>query len=149
MGDPEPNGMQPSFPLIAQPIEEVGGGLSDLSALFSRTATATALATSLGLRRSRTTSQTRGRRGLAVTGLCIADGRQHGYDISDYQDVDPMFGYLEDLDRLDRGIAMRARHQDRYLVVNHTSDEHAWFIESRDPASPNEIGTGGAAPTGL
>jgi oligo-1,6-glucosidase len=60
----------------------------------------------------------------------------NGYDISDYQDVDPMFGTLEDLDQLivashDRGIKIVMD-----LVVNHTSDEHSWFIESRDPVSP-------------
>ena len=58
----------------------------------------------------------------------------NGYDISDYQDVDPMFGTLADLDELiaalhDRGIKLLMD-----LVVNHTSDEHPWFVESRaDP----------------
>jgi oligo-1,6-glucosidase len=60
----------------------------------------------------------------------------NGYDISDYQDVDPMFGHLEDLDRLIAGLHERGIKIVMDLVVNHTSDEHAWFIESRDPASP-------------
>jgi oligo-1,6-glucosidase len=60
----------------------------------------------------------------------------NGYDISDYDDVDPLFGTLGDLEKLideahDRGIAVVMD-----LVVNHTSDEHAWFQESRDPSSP-------------
>jgi len=60
----------------------------------------------------------------------------NGYDISDYQDVDPLFGTLADLDALiaachDRGIRLVMD-----LVVNHTSDQHPWFVESRDPASP-------------
>jgi oligo-1,6-glucosidase len=54
-----------------------------------------------------------------------------GYDISDYRDIDPLFGTLEDLDNLvmklhDRGIKLVMD-----LVVNHTSDEHPWFVESR------------------
>ena len=60
----------------------------------------------------------------------------NGYDISDYHDVDPMFGTLEDLDRLIAGLHERGIKIVMDLVVNHTSDEHAWFIESRDPASP-------------
>ncbi len=55
----------------------------------------------------------------------------NGYDISDYEDVDPLFGTLADLDELiaearGRGIGIMMD-----LVVNHTSDEHAWFLESR------------------
>ena len=58
----------------------------------------------------------------------------NGYDISDYQDVDPMFGTLEDLDRLIAGLHERGIKIVMDLVVNHTSDEHPWFIESRDPS---------------
>jgi oligo-1,6-glucosidase len=60
----------------------------------------------------------------------------NGYDISDYQDVDPMFGTLEDLDRLIAGLHERGIKIVMDLVVNHTSDEHPWFVESRDLASP-------------
>ncbi len=60
----------------------------------------------------------------------------NGYDISDYQDVDPMFGTLEDLERLIAGLHERDIKIVMDLVVNHTSDEHPWFVESRDPASP-------------
>ncbi|MDF1489629.1 glycoside hydrolase family 13 protein [Tessaracoccus caeni] len=59
----------------------------------------------------------------------------NGYDISDYQDIDPLFGTLEDLDEL---IAKAHGHGIKLvmdLVVNHTSDQHDWFQESRDPAS--------------
>jgi oligo-1,6-glucosidase len=59
----------------------------------------------------------------------------NGYDISDYQDVDPIFGTLEDLDLLIAGLHERGIKILMDLVVNHTSDEHPWFIESRDPAS--------------
>ena len=60
----------------------------------------------------------------------------NGYDISDYEDVDPMFGTLADLDRLIAGLHERGIKIVMDLVVNHTSDEHPWFDESRDPASP-------------
>ena len=55
----------------------------------------------------------------------------NGYDISDYRDIMEDFGTMEDFDRL---LAEAHRHHIRIvmdLVVNHTSDEHAWFIESR------------------
>ena len=60
----------------------------------------------------------------------------NGYDISDYQDVDPLFGTLADLDALIAGCHDRGIRVVMDLVVNHTSDEHPWFVESRDPASP-------------
>lgn len=62
--------------------------------------------------------------------------RDNGYDISDYQDIDPMFGSLEDLDDLIEAAHARGIKLVMDLVVNHTSDEHPWFLESRDPASP-------------
>ncbi|HET7801124.1 MAG TPA: alpha-amylase family glycosyl hydrolase, partial [Humibacillus xanthopallidus] len=60
----------------------------------------------------------------------------NGYDISDYQDVDPLFGSLADLDALIAGCHERGLRLVMDLVVNHTSDEHPWFVESRDPSSP-------------
>ena len=60
----------------------------------------------------------------------------NGYDISDYQDVDPLFGTLADLDELIAQLHARDIKLVMDLVVNHTSDQHPWFIESRDPASP-------------
>ena len=84
----------------------------------------------------------------------------NGYDISDYQDIDPTFGSLADIDALIAGLHERGMKLVMDLVVNHTSDEHAWFVESRDPASPKrdwywwrpardgfEPGTPGAEPT--
>ncbi|WP_310551606.1 glycoside hydrolase family 13 protein [Paenibacillus glufosinatiresistens] len=55
----------------------------------------------------------------------------NGYDISDYQDIMTEFGTMADMDEL---IAEAKRRNIRIimdLVVNHTSDEHAWFIEAR------------------
>ncbi len=89
----------------------------------------------------------------------------NGYDISDYQDVDPVFGSLADLDELIEACHARGLRLVMDLVVNHTSDEHAWFAESRrspgsDPGStkadwyvwrdprPGHLGgTPGAEPT--
>ena len=53
-----------------------------------------------------------------------------GYDISDYQNVDPQYGTLADFDRL---VAEAKRRNIRVVmdaVMNHTSDKHPWFIES-------------------
>jgi oligo-1,6-glucosidase len=85
----------------------------------------------------------------------------NGYDISDYEDVDPVFGTLADLDELIAGLHARGIKLVMDLVVNHTSDEHPWFVESRSsvdspkrdwywwrPPRPGyEPGTAGAEPT--
>ncbi|WP_022925895.1 glycoside hydrolase family 13 protein [Serinicoccus marinus] len=55
----------------------------------------------------------------------------NGYDISDYHDVDPVFGSLADLDEVVAALHARGIRLVMDLVVNHTSDEHAWFEESR------------------
>ncbi|HKY56561.1 MAG TPA: alpha-glucosidase [Aeromicrobium sp.] len=55
----------------------------------------------------------------------------NGYDISDYQGVDPLFGTLDDLDELIRAVHERGMKLVMDLVVNHTSAEHPWFVESR------------------
>ena len=55
----------------------------------------------------------------------------NGYDISDYQDIDPMFGSLDDMEEL---IAKAKEKNIRIimdLVLNHTSDEHRWFLEAK------------------
>ncbi len=85
----------------------------------------------------------------------------NGYDISDYQDVDPVFGTLADLDALIEALHERDIRLVMDLVVNHTSDEHPWFLESRsaraaakadwyvwrDPRPGMVGGTPGAEPT--
>ena len=55
----------------------------------------------------------------------------NGYDISDYQDIDPMFGTLEEVDRLFAEVHSRGMKIVMDLVVNHSSDEHEWFVESK------------------
>jgi oligo-1,6-glucosidase len=54
-----------------------------------------------------------------------------GYDISDYQDIDSTFGSLADFDALLAAVHERGIKLVMDLVVNHTSDEHPWFVESR------------------
>jgi len=84
----------------------------------------------------------------------------NGYDISDYQDIDPVFGDLAALDELLNGLHARGMKLVMDLVVNHTSDEHPWFVESassrdnpkrdwywwRPPRPGAEPGTPGAEP---
>ncbi|WP_180529409.1 glycoside hydrolase family 13 protein [Staphylococcus haemolyticus] len=55
----------------------------------------------------------------------------NGYDISDYQDITDEFGTMEDFDCLLKGVHDRGMKLILDLVVNHTSDEHPWFIESK------------------
>jgi oligo-1,6-glucosidase len=55
----------------------------------------------------------------------------NGYDISDYEDVDPVFGSLADFDALLAAVHERGMRLVMDLVVNHSSDEHPWFVESR------------------
>ncbi|MDN4483111.1 alpha-glucosidase [Demequina lignilytica] len=55
----------------------------------------------------------------------------NGYDISDYEAIDPAFGTLEDFDELLADVHARGMKLVMDLVVNHTSDEHPWFIEAR------------------
>lgn len=55
----------------------------------------------------------------------------NGYDISDYQAIHPDFGSLADVDRLINAAHQRGIRIIMDLVINHTSDEHPWFIESR------------------
>ncbi len=63
--------------------------------------------------------------------------RDGGYDIADYTGVDPAFGTLADLDRLLAEAHRRGIRVLLDLVINHTSDRHTWFLESRsDRANP-------------
>lgn len=58
-------------------------------------------------------------------------GVDNGYDISDYEAIDPQYGTMEDMDNL---IAEAKKHHIRIvmdLVVNHTSDKNKWFVEAR------------------
>jgi maltose alpha-D-glucosyltransferase/alpha-amylase len=79
--------------------------------------------------------------GLGVTALWLmpfqkSPCRDDGYDISDYYAVDPRYGTLGDFVEFTHGAKQRGMRVLIDLVVNHTSDEHAWFKEARrDPES--------------
>src|SRR5699024_9675728 len=55
----------------------------------------------------------------------------NGYDISDYQEISKEYGSMEDFDELLDEVHARRMKLIMDLVINHTSDEHQWFIESR------------------
>src|SRR5437868_8550157 len=54
-----------------------------------------------------------------------------GYDVSDYENIDPMYGTLKDFDRMESEAQVRRIRIILDFVVNHTSDQHKWFIDSR------------------
>ncbi|MDO5066454.1 MAG: alpha-glucosidase [Propionibacteriaceae bacterium] len=60
----------------------------------------------------------------------------NGYDISDYRDIDPVFGTLSDFDELLEQAHRRGIKVMMDLVVNHSSDQHPWFQASREKDSP-------------
>ncbi|MDQ6525813.1 glycoside hydrolase family 13 protein [Nocardioides sp. LHD-245] len=75
---------------------------------------------------------------LWITPFYTSPQKDHGYDVADYTDVDPLFGSLADVDRLletAHGLGLRVIVD---LVPNHTSDQHAWFREAlaAGPGSP-------------
>ena len=62
--------------------------------------------------------------------VCTSPQKDNGYDISNYQDIDPMFGSLKDMEEL---IQEAKKHRIRIimdLVLNHSSSEHRWFKEA-------------------
>ena len=62
--------------------------------------------------------------------------RDDGYDVSDYYNVHPDYGTLDDFRRLVDEAHLRGLRIVVELIPNHTSDQHPWFQASRDPAHP-------------
>ncbi|HKG27103.1 MAG TPA: alpha-amylase family glycosyl hydrolase, partial [Thermomicrobiales bacterium] len=74
---------------------------------------------------------------LWLTPFYESPNRDNGYDVTDHCAVDPRLGTLADFDTICREVHDRGLRVVVDLVVNHTSDQHPWFRESRtDPASP-------------
>jgi maltose alpha-D-glucosyltransferase/alpha-amylase len=79
--------------------------------------------------------------GLGITAIWLmpfqpSPGRDDGYDVADYYGVDPRYGTLGDFVEFTQGCKQRGMRVLIDLVVNHTSDQHPWFQESRrDPNS--------------
>ncbi|WP_110112320.1 alpha-glucosidase [Bacillus sp. CGMCC 1.16541] len=72
--------------------------------------------------------------GIDVIWICPiykSPNDDNGYDISDYQDIMDDFGTMKDFDQLLEEVHARGMKLIMDLVINHTSDEHPWFIESR------------------
>ena len=63
--------------------------------------------------------------------VCKSPQDDNGYDISDYQDVDPRFGNLKDMETLIEEARKRNIRIILDLVLNHSSDEHRWFQEAK------------------
>ena len=58
-----------------------------------------------------------------------------GYDVADYCDIDPIFGTMQDFDRLLKEVHLRDLKLILDFVPNHSSDQHPWFLESRSSRS--------------
>ncbi len=127
---------------------------------LSRTRTATGSEISTVSTVASSTWRASGRHHLDLPHLSLAAGRQR-YDISDYRDIDPLFGDLAAFDALIARAHELGMRVVMDLVVNHTSIKHPWFVESasgresarrdwyywRDPRPGLEPGTPGAEPT--
>lgn len=63
----------------------------------------------------------------------------NGYDISDYRNIMKEFGTMSDMEELIDEANKRGIRIVMDLVVNHTSDEHSWFIEAKNQKTPNTV----------
>ncbi len=66
-----------------------------------------------------------------LTPIMTSPLRDFGYDVTDYRSVDPRFGTMEDLEELISACHERGLRVMLDMVLNHTSDEHPWFLDSR------------------
>ena len=69
--------------------------------------------------------------GIWLSPVCASPQADNGYDISDYCAIDPMFGTMEDMEELIREAKARGISIIMDLVLNHSSDEHPWFVEAK------------------
>ena len=77
---------------------------------------------------------------LGVTGIWLKpihpSPSTHGYDVTDYYAVNPQYGSMDDFRRLVQEAHRRGIRVIIDLVINHTSNQHPWFIQSQDAQSP-------------
>ena len=69
--------------------------------------------------------------GIWLSPVCQSPQVDNGYDISDYQDIYPVFGTMEDMEELIRQANSRGISIIMDLVLNHSSDQHPWFLEAK------------------
>lgn len=96
-----------------------GDGLGDLPGLIARLDHLAGAPDSLGVD------------ALWLSPCYPSPDKDFGYDVADYRDIDPRYGTLADFDRLLAEAHRRGLRVMLDLVFNHTSDQHAWFRESR------------------
>ncbi len=96
-----------------------GDGLGDLPGLISRLDHLGGRPDSLGID------------AIWISPCFPSPDKDFGYDVADYTAIDPRYGTLADFDRLIREAHKRGIRVLLDLVFNHTSEEHAWFRESR------------------
>lgn len=96
-----------------------GDGIGDLPGIISRLDYLNGSADSLGVD------------AIWLSPIYPSPMHDFGYDVSDYCDIDPRFGTLADFDRLTAEAHRRGIRVIMDLVLNHTSDQHPWFVESR------------------
>ncbi|NCO10444.1 alpha-glucosidase [Candidatus Saccharibacteria bacterium] len=73
---------------------------------------------------------------LWLSPVYLSPNKDFGYDVADYQAINPEFGTLDDMKQLINEAKIRGIRLIIDLVVNHTSDQHEWFQKARDPTSP-------------
>ena len=95
--------------------DTTGSGVGDLQGIISRLDYLQAL----------------GIDGIWLSPVCCSPQVDNGYDISDYCAVDPMFGTMEDMQQLIDEAKARGISIILDLVLNHSSDQHPWFLEAR------------------
>ena len=112
------------------------------------TPTATASVTCRASLRSWTTWPALGITGVWLSPVTCSPNRDWGYDVSDYRDIDPSYGTLDDLDTLVREAGARGIRILMDLVPNHTSNQHAWFVDAqRGKDSSTATTTSGRIPS--
>ena len=70
--------------------------------------------------------------GIWLSPVCRSPQADNGYDISDYCAIDPMFGTMQDMERLIEEAKKRNIAIILDLVLNHTSEEHPWFLQAKE-----------------